>query len=275
MRRSTWSFLRESGFGLQGIHGYVYTRWTRLYVRALLKLGNTPAPSPAKRWVAKHYHGKVLTHEHARAIITLDRDISTRVSEQIVPFELARDIVLKSPLDIVAFECACRNIRPGHCEPTQVCLIAGKPITDLILENNPQSARLITQAEAADLLAAEHARGHVHTAWFKDAMLNRFYAICNCCKCCCAGIKAMVDFAVPVVASSGYVAEVDAALCANCGDCLDACAFKALSAGEGAVARDWERCMGCGACEVKCAAGAMKLVLDPRKGTPLDVSALA
>jgi hypothetical protein len=39
-------------------------------------------------------------------------------------------------------------------------------------------------AEALDLLRAEHERGHLHSAWFKDVMLNRFYAICNCCKCC-------------------------------------------------------------------------------------------
>jgi ferredoxin len=33
--------------------------------------------------------------------------------------------------------------------------------------------------------------------------------------------------------------------------------------------------MGCGACEVTCATGAITLARDERKGTPLDVRALA
>jgi ferredoxin len=153
-------------------------------------------------------------------------------------------------------------------------MIIGQPISGMVLEQQP-SARRLTQAEALELLEAEHARGHVHTAWFKDAMLNRFYAICNCCQCCCVGIQAMVQYGVPVLLSSGYVAQIDAEKCAHCGDCLAICAFHALTDGDGDVTRNWENCMGCGACEVKCSTGAITLVRDERKGTPLDVRALA
>jgi tetratricopeptide (TPR) repeat protein len=51
----------------------------------------------------------------------------------------------------------------------------------------------LSPAEAVEILEAEHRRGHVHAAYFKDACLDRFYVICNCCKCCCGGIDAMVS----------------------------------------------------------------------------------
>ena len=37
-------------------------------------------------------------------------------------------------------------------------------------------------------------------------MLGRFYAICNCCKCCCGAMQAHLN-GVPMLASSGYVAS--------------------------------------------------------------------
>ncbi|MGO9416315.1 MAG: 4Fe-4S binding protein [Syntrophobacteraceae bacterium] len=64
-------------------------------------------------------------------------------------------------------------------------------------------------------------------------MPDRFYAICNCCKCCCCGIEWMVKYGSPMLASSGYVAPVDETLCAACGTCVDACPFEAPSVGRG------------------------------------------
>ena len=149
----------------------------------------------------------------------------------------------------------------------------GKPFTDFILEHHPQDSRRLTQSEALELLEAEHQRGHVHSAWFKDALLGRFYAICNCCKCCCGGVEKMRQ-GVWMMASSGYVAEIDAALCTSCDSCVEACPFGAISKNGGTITRDWELCMGCGVCEVSCAAGAISLVRDGRKGVPLDVRVL-
>ncbi len=52
--------------------------------------------------------------------------------------------------------------------------------------------------------------------YYKDAMLGRFYAICNCCSCCCGAMEAQRN-GTPMIASSGYVAVVDEDLC-ECGD---------------------------------------------------------
>jgi heterodisulfide reductase subunit A-like polyferredoxin len=153
-----------------------------------------------------------------------------------------------------------------------VCMIVGGGA--FTLEHHPDRSRRITQREALELLQAEHERGHVHTAYFKDACDNRFYAICNCCSCCCGGLEAMVKHGVPMVASSGYVAEVDEAACIGCGDCVSACPFEALSLNGTAVV-DWTQCMGCGVCEGQCETEGIALVLDERKGLPLDVQKIA
>lgn len=190
--------------------------------------------------------------------------------EQVIPYRLARNLVLHGPPDIAVFECPCRATRAQPCQPTQVCMIVGQPFVDFILEHHPQQSRRITQNEAVELLRAEHERGHVHAAYFKDVMLDCLYAICNCCKCCCGGIEAMTKYGVPMLASSGYVAQVDYARCTACGDCNDVCPFGALSLDKrGEV--NWKKCMGCGVCVERCMCQAVTLVRDARKGVPLDV----
>ncbi len=275
LRPSTWKMVREGGLrrflNLSSLHGYIYLRWTNQYIKLLF---NLPPPGPrAKKWLADHYHGKVLPPELARAMITHDHDIPLRDLEQIIPYPMARDLVLKGPPDVAVYECGCRHAQSNPCQPTQVCMVIGQPFVDFILEHNPQSSHRLTQAEALELLEAEHERGHLHSAWLKDAMLYRFYAICNCCKCCCGGIQAMMKYSIPMLASSGYVAQVDETLCAACTTCEDTCPFKAIQV-DGTAIVSWEACMGCGVCVGHCPNEAMSLVRDERKGVPLDVRLL-
>jgi Pyruvate/2-oxoacid:ferredoxin oxidoreductase delta subunit len=150
-------------------------------------------------------------------------------------------------------------------------MVVGQPFVDFVLEHKPKSSRRLTQSEALDLLQAEHERGRVHSAWFKDSMLDRFYSICNCCKCCCGGIEAMMNYGIPWLAPSGYIAQVDKDLCTACDTCANACPFGAISLGENGIALDWQKCMGCGVCIDPCPNNARSLVRDERKGVPLDV----
>ncbi len=124
-----------------------------------------------------------------------------------------------------------------------------------------------------ETLRAEHERGHVHHAFFKDAMLGRFYAICNCCSCCCGAMQAFAN-GVPMLASSGYVAHCEADSCVACGACAKACPFGALEVADKKLEIDTARCMGCGVCVSKCPRGALALVRDPSKPAPLDVREL-
>ncbi len=275
---STWAGLREGGLkgllNLKSVHMYLYGRWTNQYIDVLMNKIYPRLGERGKKYWRDRYHGKVLTHEHAKAIITLNEDIPRQDLEQIVPFPMARNLILSGPPDVAAYECACRHAREESCQPTQVCMVVGQPFVDFVLEHNPQSARRLTQSEALDLLQAEYERGHLHSAWFKDVLLDRFYSICNCCKCCCGGVRAMMEYGNPIVASSGYVAQVDEVICEACGTCEEVCPFDAVTMDMVSVV-SWTDCMGCGVCVGQCPSEAMSLVRDEEKGIPFDVRVIA
>jgi len=297
VRPSTRAFFRERRTApgtsfLDVLHGYVYGRWPYFYIgaatgarpvplflRPIVRAGawlvsrKTRAAEPGRNGFADRYHGKVMPLDAAERLVTLDIGLDLRGLEQIVPYPIARDIVLRHPDHIVALECPCRAERENPCLPLDVCLVVGEPFASFVVDHNPKRSRWITQSEAVEILRAEHERGHVHHAFFKDAMLGRFYAICNCCSCCCGAMQAF-RHGVPMLASSGYVARSDAGRCVACGVCVNACPFAALSLDGGVLRIDEAVCMGCGVCVSKCLRGALLLARDPSKPEPLEVREL-
>lgn len=288
------------------LHGYIYARWPYLYIgtglgntrlarvsapvlRGLGRItrfsrrliprpqGQTPpesSPPRSRKTFADNYHGKVVTLSSAKQLVSLKQEIALENLEHVVPFEKARDIVMHDPDHIAVLECPCRASRANPCYPLDVCLIVGEPFASFILEHQPDRARAITSKEAVAILEAEHERGHVHHAFFKDAMLGRFYAICNCCACCCGAMQATRN-GIPMIIPSGYISSVDEALCVGCGACIETCQFGALTLGYGyTIVVDAERCMGCGVCVGQCDFEAMSLQLAPERGAPLEMDAL-
>ena len=239
--------------------------------------GAMPNITPGGMHFAHTYHGKVMPLETARQLVSIRQEIRVADLEKVIPYNRARSIVLKNPDHIVALECPCRAARENPCLPMDVCLIVGEPFAGFIAEHQPKRARWITAQEAADILKAENERGHVHHAFFKDAMLGRFYAICNCCECCCGAMQAHRS-GTPMLTASGYRAEVDQDLCIGCGTCEGVCQFHAITLDEnggGLVARiDRELCMGCGVCANHCPQEGISLVRDAARGEPLEILAL-
>jgi Pyruvate/2-oxoacid:ferredoxin oxidoreductase delta subunit len=239
----------------------------------LVRLFSRPSNDPDRVTFADTYHGKVVPLEAATQLVSVEEDVDLGDLEQTIPYTLARDIILKNPDHIVVLECPCRTVRPDPCKPLDVCLVIGEPFASFVVEHHPRRSRWISQEEAAGILRAERERGHVHHAFFKDAMLGRFYAICNCCACCCGAMQAH-QHGTPMLASSGYVAQVDAKLCVACGVCADYCQFTAISADDGLARIDAATCMGCGVCVAHCPQEAISLVRDPAKGEPLEIKKL-
>jgi ferredoxin len=277
MRASTKAMLDEVKANdksmTSALHGWVYGKWTWQYIWALSNIRMRYAGASGREKWAEHYHSKVLTLDQATSIIDLDHDIPLRDLEQVMPYERAREFLVNSPAEIVLYECGCRRAagKARECQPSQVCMVIGKPFTDFIVDKHPDETRRVTRDEALQLLRDEEDRGHIHTAWFKDAMMDRFYSICNCCKCHCQGIRMMKEYGANMIAPSGYSAEVDGELCDQCGKCADACPFDAVMTEGRTMVYDAEKCMGCGVCVTLCPTGARKLVRDESKGTPLDV----
>lgn len=155
-------------------------------------------------------------------------------------------------------------------------MVVGDHLIKGIEGTGSKKVRRLTTDEALAMLDAEHKRGHVHSAWFKDIFLGQCFAICNCCKCCCAGIEMMLQCDARNMISSGFVASpMQDKGCISCGACVRACPFNAISItpGVGAVV-DEAKCMGCGVCVEKCPKKCLELKRDPKKGDPLDLNEL-
>jgi Pyruvate/2-oxoacid:ferredoxin oxidoreductase delta subunit len=298
LKPSTRAFLEEArqvpGYTLLDfIHGYVYARWPYTYIgigvgthplsRWLALFGKwfdklatkrrREEPPGVKIGFADTYHGKTIPLVTARKMVLIDEELRLPDLEQVIPYQRARSIILKNPDHIVAMDCPCRSGREHPCLPMDVCLVVGDPFASFIREHQPHRSRRVTRDEAIAILQAEDARGHVHHAFFKDAMLDRFYAICNCCECCCGAMHAHRS-GTPMLASSGYICRVDRSLCSGCSACSGYCQFGALELVDGINEVDRAKCMGCGVCIDKCPQGALSLLQDESKGVPLEISSL-
>jgi Pyruvate/2-oxoacid:ferredoxin oxidoreductase delta subunit len=298
VKPSTVAFTREGrrtpGYSwFDWLHGYVYARWPYLYIgigtgehrlakvvapliqaiSRLIPTRNGNKGSKKSTTFADTYHGKVVPLEQATRLITIHEEIRLPDLEQVIPYTKARAIILENPEHIVALDCPCRVARENPCLPLDVCLIVGDPFASFVAEHHPKRSRQINREEAMAILRAEDERGHVHHAFFKDAMLGRFYAICNCCDCCCGAMQAQRN-GTPMLASSGYVCLVNEELCIGCENCLPYCQFKALALGGVTMTVDEGKCMGCGVCVSKCEQEALTLIRAPEKGIPLEVEKL-
>jgi ferredoxin len=303
VKQSTLNYYRacrDKGMSLfDFIHGYVYGRWCYHYIGLagdknpwwrwlwvpLIFIidrvhpfkdsprSRTGDPGQAKATWGDAYHGKPLPLNEATKLIRLDRPVNTEIPESVLPYTRAREIILRNPEKIVLLDCPCRSGMKNPCTPIDVCLLIGDPFASFMLEHHPSRTRAITADEAVEIVRAEQARGHVSHAFFKDVMLGRFYAICNCCSCCCGAMKAHA-MDIKMLCSSGYLAVVDQDKCTRCGTCAQKCQFKAIGFDKnGAFIRE-DRCMGCGVCTLSCAKDALTLRLAPEKGVPLEIDSL-
>ncbi len=270
------------------LHGYFYLRFPFYYIAtatASNRLGRFGAkvlglinkvfpPRPARTdqiTFADTYHGKVIPLQTAKELISIKQNIKVDDLEKVIPYQLARSLIIDHPESLVALDCPCRVARENPCLPLDVCLIVGEPFASFTLEHHPTQSRAINREEAIAILEAEEARGHVHHAFFKEAVLQRFYAICNCCQCCCGAMQAHGS-GTPMLASSGYTARVDETLCIGCGVCEPYCQFDAIEITNELNHINMNACMGCGICVSHCEQNAVELELAPSKGQPFEMN---
>lgn len=283
------------------IDGYLYGAYPKLYIYHLKSALNRLKPVPDKlqfpegeryrivddfvkatvdnlnpKLITREtspYHGKVLRVDDAKKILSLNVDVNMpNLPETILPYEKVKDLIIQGPDQICVVDCACRSTREGGCYPRDVCMIIGEPFVSFVMDHNMDNPRKITQEEAIAIIEAEYERGHVSTAYFKDSQADRFYAICNCCDCCCNAMAAF-KLGAPIFVSSGYVREVSDN-CQGCGSCVEMCPFDALSLVDEKAVVDADKCMGCGRCEAVCVNNAVIIKPDPSKGEPLDMDVL-
>jgi NAD-dependent dihydropyrimidine dehydrogenase PreA subunit len=229
------------------------------------------------------YNAKVVGLKNAIKLATIDVDVDLEVPTTVIPFKMARKIVLEGNPAIAIGKCGCRATMPEEevkCipYPYETCMFVGDPAVSFIAEHG-DSFRKIDSEEAVRILEDFHKRGFVQQAYFKQT-LNGFYCICNCCSCCCPSIKKvnmLLDGVIPFTnaTGSGLVAQIGDE-CIGCGECVEQCPYHAVKLNEDETCAEiiFNRCMGCGICEGQCTTGEITMRAEPSKGGILDIDEL-
>ena len=81
--------------------------------------------------------------------------------------------------------CTCRTVFKNCENPinTEIMLSVGR---NIFIEERPHDYEEITKEQAKDVLRQCHLNGLIHTI---IKCRQDFYAICNCCSCCCVPLR--------------------------------------------------------------------------------------
>ncbi len=289
---------------LDALGGYIYLKYPYHFTYTIMKTLGLPVKKPTFQKVSRDiaemmqmfvnqlairgaskdtsiFHGKVIRPEEAVRLVSQTEDMHLVPSERVVPFKETREILFENPNTFAIGRCMCRAVGVNPCLPPSeqyTCLFIGEPNVSFLVTQNPYFRRA-TSKEALKLLEDCHKAGFVHFAYFEKPAADRMNAICNCCSCCCIGLRQWNSIYPhndnPFLMPSGFVPEVSD-LCNGCGECTRVCNFGAINVDEKTqkVVIDMDRCMGCGHCRDKCPIEAIRLRLEPKIGDPLDIEAL-
>jgi len=153
------------------IYGRYRERFLRYYIWQA-KWTRAPVIGRLVRWVANKY-GET---RHAAYLLT--------------PAE-ASEVVALSP-DLYIGPCSCRQVFHNCNHPVEAEIMLGKGHNPFV-EGRKGHYRRITITEARDALDAAHKRGLVATIIKCN---EDFYAICNCCNCCCVPMRLRNEFGI-------------------------------------------------------------------------------
>ena len=130
---------------------YIFmAKWTRI-----------PLIGKLVTWAANLYGNR----EHTAYLLTLDE------AEAMV--DIAEGLALGP--------CTCRQVFKNCDNPIDVEIMLGLT-RNVFMEEKPHDYREITKAEAKEILRQCHQRGLIPSI---AKCQQDFYAICNCCQCCC------------------------------------------------------------------------------------------
>ena len=191
---------------------------------------------------------------------TLAIEESIPVHQEALPYEKVSTII-ENNQSFLLNECICkkeRGLLDHPCDrPLEVCLFIS-PFPGVF--DKSRTGRVITKAEAYELLKKTEEQGLVHLT--SNVQLGQIY-ICNCCKCCCGVLRSINEFGIPapLVINSHYYAEINPDECTGCGICADErCQVNAINEEEDVYLIVQEKCIGCGLCMSTCPMEAIRLV---------------
>ncbi len=290
MKDSTKMVFRLHGWRVdRALHNYLYFVFYDTYVKGALYLtkgvvallGRFSPTRHVARFIFDRYHAKVLSRGDLSKILQLEEtvDLGPDTTGRIIPFRHANRIVLREPTHLAVMDCPCKLELDDPCQPVASCIAVGRPLVDFWLEHCARyHARRINREEALDIIERHRRSGHVTQAFFKVATGGSMGVICSCCPRCCVSMRATALVqrikgaeGMSQYAPSGYKVARDPERCRGCGGCAEACHFGAVEVREGRRAYHPERCFGCELCVERCPEGALSLYLPEGGLLPLDL----
>jgi len=130
------------------------------------------------RWVANAYGSNM-----ERAYM-----LTTSEAEEIV--DIAEGLALGP--------CTCRTLFKNCDNPISAEIMLGLN-GNVFIEDRPEDYREITRDEAREILRQCHERGLVHTI---IKCREDYYAICNCCSCCCVPLRLSKQYGIGALTRS-------------------------------------------------------------------------
>ena len=124
------------------------------------------------RWIANSYGGSM----HGGYPIT--------------PAEAAE--ILNIAEGVAVGPCDCRKVFRNCDNPVDVEILVG-PSRQAFLESVPHDYQEITREAAGEILDDCRSRGLIHTI---IKCRGDFYAICNCCSCCCVPLRLSKQYGI-------------------------------------------------------------------------------
>jgi ferredoxin len=199
-------------------------------------------------------------------------------------YDEIRNLIETTDGPIVVIECACRKGAEDRGEP---CRRTSRKETCLhfrdmarFLVEKAKVGRQISKEEALDILQKNQEDGLV----LQPANSQAPDAICSCCGCCCAPLKTHRSLPDPLSHwATNFYAEVNPEMCTGCGVCEERCQAAAIKLDQdaGKAMVDLTHCLGCGLCVEACPEDAIELrknaveVIPPRNAEEMTEAIMA
>lgn len=186
-------------------------------------------------------------------------------------YDEIRELIETADGPIVVMECACRKGAEKRGEP---CKRTSRKETCLHFRNmarflleKAKVGRQISKEEALDILQKNQEDGLV----LQPSNSQAPDAICSCCGCCCAPLKTHKSIPNPLSHwATNFHAEVNPEMCTGCGLCEERCQAAAMKLDEDrkAATVDLTHCLGCGLCVDACPEDAIELRKNATEAVP-------